>query len=97
MRNIYVLIIKSQLSNGFNRKVNFQKTADSIVHALLEIFVCHHMNQRLAILRDVAEVRIEFWSFLQSHPGKESFKISKLGVVSLIIFLHQKSNATDQN
>ena len=114
-----MLIIKSQLSNDVKSIKKFSKKKKKKIRIplfmLYSTFFCGcHMNQRLAILRDFAEVCIEFRSFLQSLLLRESTKKGRLNFrVSLWerkfkdietrrslfynFFLHQKSNATDQN
>ena len=52
-----MLIIKSQLNNGVNCNINFQKKKDSIVNFLLEISMWKFPNPKLTILRDFAEER----------------------------------------
>ena len=78
VKYIYTRINKSQLNNDVNSKVSFQKMRIPLF-TLYSKFLCGcHANPRLAILRDFAEVCIEFWSFLQSLLLRESTKRGRL-------------------
>ena len=75
---MYVLINKSQLNNGVNSKVNFQKMRILLFMFYSQVFCGRHMNPRLAILRDFSEVCIEFRSFLQFWLSRESTEKGRL-------------------
>ena len=73
--NMYVLINKSQLNCNVNSKVNFQKMR-VLLFMLYSKFLCgRHTNTQLAVLRDFAEVCIEF---SQSSLMGESTKKGRL-------------------
>ena len=74
MSNIYVLIIKSQLSNDVNCNVKFQKMRIPLF-MFYSIFPWgYHTNPKFAILRDFAEEWI--LEICQKVPSRENYGIS---------------------
>ena len=94
--NIYVLINKSQLNCNVNSK--FLKNAGSIVYALLEVFVgssheyttCGFTGLCRSMYR-VFTIFINGRKYQKRSSEKDSLKISKLGLLALIIYSHVKN------
>ena len=64
--------------NDVNSKVNFQKMRSPLFMFYSKFLFGHHTNPRLAILRDFAEVCIEFRSLLRESSPKTLTEFSSL-------------------
>ena len=94
--NIYVLINKSQLNCNVNTK--FLKNAGSIVYALLDVFVwssheytTYGFTGLCRSMYRVFTIFINGRKYQKRSSEKDSLKISKLGLVALIIYSHIKN------